>query len=128
MKNLLTFNYWFNLQPEPFLPLPWNIFIGTVACFFAAAIGLAVIKMRPGLYRGFFKRLAPLGKGEPGDTQRADKNHVGKAGEHVDQARSQQHHRHIDAGLRAIGVGNDRIGIQFTPNIQFRAVQKDHHA
>lgn len=57
MNNLLTWQYWFNLQPEPFLPLPWNIFVGGVIFLFVITVGLAFIKMRPGLYRGFFKRL-----------------------------------------------------------------------
>lgn len=57
MNNLLTWQYWFNLQPEPFLSLPWKIFIGGVVLLFLITIALAILKTRPGLYRGFFKRL-----------------------------------------------------------------------
>ncbi len=57
MSNLLTWQYWFNLQPDPFLSLPWNIFIGSIVFLFAATILLAIIKIKPSVYRGFFKRL-----------------------------------------------------------------------
>lgn len=57
MENIISWQYWFNLQPEPLLALPWKLFIALIVFMFLAAIVLAILKMRPGIYRGFFKRL-----------------------------------------------------------------------
>lgn len=57
MKNLLTLDYWFNLTPEAFIPLAQKAFIVLVVALAAAALLIAIIKSRSGIYRGFFKRL-----------------------------------------------------------------------
>ncbi|MFA6194571.1 MAG: hypothetical protein WC719_02380 [Patescibacteria group bacterium] len=57
MKNLLTLDYWFNLTPEAFVPLAQKSFITLVVALAAAALLIAIIKSRGGIYRGFFKRL-----------------------------------------------------------------------
>lgn len=57
MKNLLTVDYWFNLAPEPFLPLAHKLFIAFIIALAAAAFIIAIAKSKSGIYRGFFKRL-----------------------------------------------------------------------
>ncbi len=57
MKNLLTLDYWFNLAPEAFMPLAQKSFVALVVALAAAALLIAIIKNRGGIYRGFFKRL-----------------------------------------------------------------------
>lgn len=57
MSNLITWKYWFSLQPEPFLPLAWNILNGTIVLFIVSAVIFAILKMRPGIWRGLYKRL-----------------------------------------------------------------------
>jgi len=57
MKNLLTWDYWFNLAPEPFIPTAQKLFIVFVIALALAALLIAIIKNKGGIYRGFFKRL-----------------------------------------------------------------------
>jgi hypothetical protein len=57
MTNLLTLNYWFDLQPEALLPFAQKSLMWLVILLAAAALVIALIKNRSGVYRGFFKRL-----------------------------------------------------------------------
>ncbi len=57
MKNLLTFNYWFNLNPESLIPYAQQIFLAFLVLLFILTILIAIIKKRSGIYKGFFKRL-----------------------------------------------------------------------
>jgi hypothetical protein len=41
LKPLLTLNYWFNLNPAPFIPLVWDILGGLIIFLFVAS---AVVK------------------------------------------------------------------------------------
>lgn len=61
MSNLTTINYWFNLQPEALTSTAWNGFIGLLVSLTAATVIFALLKIRPGLYRGLFKRLYAFG-------------------------------------------------------------------
>lgn len=56
MKNLLTFNYWFNLQPEFLKPLALKLFLALIIGLGIIALILALIKKRGGIYRGLLKR------------------------------------------------------------------------
>lgn len=56
MKNLLTFNYWFNLQPEFLNSLALKLFLALIVGLGVAALILALIKKRGGIYRGLLKR------------------------------------------------------------------------
>ncbi len=57
MTNLLTLDFWFTLRPAPLIPFSQYLFIGFIALLVLFAIILIFIKMKTGLYRGFFKRL-----------------------------------------------------------------------
>ena len=57
MKNLLTFNYWFNLQPEFLGSLALKLFLALIIGLGIIALILALIKKRGGIYRGLLKRL-----------------------------------------------------------------------
>lgn len=57
MKNLLTLDYWFNLAPESLTPTAQKLFIALVIGLAVAALIIALIKNRGGLYRGFLKHL-----------------------------------------------------------------------
>ncbi len=57
MTNLLTIRFWFNLRPESLIPLTQNMFLGLIAFLILVSIILIFIKRKPGLYRGFFKKL-----------------------------------------------------------------------
>lgn len=56
MKNLLTLNYWFNLQPEFLGSLALNLFLALIVGLGVVALILALIKKRGGIYRGLLKR------------------------------------------------------------------------
>jgi len=57
MKNLLSFNYWFNLQPEPLIPLAWHFLAAIIIILAAASLFLGIFKKRGGIYHGWFNRL-----------------------------------------------------------------------
>lgn len=57
MTNLLTWNFWFSLNPGPLTKLNETIFIGVVIAFIALAIFILIIKRRGGIYRGFLNSL-----------------------------------------------------------------------
>ncbi|NLZ74691.1 hypothetical protein GX917_02210 [Candidatus Falkowbacteria bacterium] len=57
MKNLLTWNFWFNLRPEPLIPTTQKIFIITLIAFAFIAFLIALFKKRASIYRGFYKSL-----------------------------------------------------------------------
>jgi len=57
MKNLLTLNYWFNLQPEALQIPVQRIFIGFIILLAVLAIIIAIIKRRGGIYRGVLNRI-----------------------------------------------------------------------
>lgn len=56
MKNLLTLNYWFNLQPEFLSPLALKVFLALVVGLGVIALILALIKKGGGIYRGLLRR------------------------------------------------------------------------
>lgn len=55
--NLLTWQFWFNLRPDPLVPLAQKSFIGLMIVLIILTIVLAILKKKSGIYRGFFKRL-----------------------------------------------------------------------
>lgn len=57
MNNILTFEYWFNLRPQPFLPFAQKGFIGLIILLAAVALLIAIFKNRAGVYRGVLNRL-----------------------------------------------------------------------
>jgi hypothetical protein len=57
MKNLLTWNFWFNLSPDPLLPIIQKSFIALFFALVILTIITAVLKKKTSIYRGFFKRL-----------------------------------------------------------------------
>lgn len=57
MTNLLTWNYWFTLEPEALIPLAQQIFIGLIIFLALAALVVALLKNGGGIYRGLFKRV-----------------------------------------------------------------------
>lgn len=57
MTNLLTWNFWFSLNPDPLTPLNEKIFIGIIIAFIALTIFILIIKRNGGIYRGFLNRL-----------------------------------------------------------------------
>ncbi len=57
MTNLLTWDFWFNLNPGPLTVLNQKIFIGLLIAFVALAIFVLIIKRSGGIYRGFLNRL-----------------------------------------------------------------------
>lgn len=56
MQNLLTWSYWFNLRPEPFLPHIMQIFFGFLVLLFLLSIFTAIKQSRKSLYRHFWKK------------------------------------------------------------------------
>ncbi len=57
MTNLLTWPFWFTLNPGPLTPLAQKLFIGLTAVFILAAIIIFFIKRKSGIYRGLLKKL-----------------------------------------------------------------------
>ncbi len=57
MTNLLTWNYWFNLQPEALLPWAERLFIGTIIFLAVSALIIVLIRNRGGVYHGFLNSL-----------------------------------------------------------------------
>jgi TctA family transporter len=57
MSNLLTLNYWFNLQPDPLLLFAQRALLWFVILLAVVALIIAIVKNLGGIYRGFFKRL-----------------------------------------------------------------------
>lgn len=57
MTNLLTWNFWFSLNPGSLTPLNQTIFIGVIIAFIALTIFVLIIKRRGGIYRGFLNSL-----------------------------------------------------------------------
>lgn len=57
MKNLLTWQYWFLVNPAPLVSLGMIILASLVALTVLAAIVFFLLKRKSSLYRGIFKRL-----------------------------------------------------------------------
>ena len=57
MKNLLTWNFWFNLSPDPLLPVIQKSFIALFFVLVVLTIVTAILKEKASIYRGFTKRL-----------------------------------------------------------------------
>jgi len=57
MTNLLTWDFWFNLNPGALTPLNQKIFIGLIIAFVALTIFVLIIKRNGGIYRGFLNSL-----------------------------------------------------------------------
>jgi hypothetical protein len=60
MKNLLTWKYWFTVNPEPFTALAFKVLIAFIILLLIAAAISAILKRRSGLYRGALKRIYNL--------------------------------------------------------------------
>lgn len=56
MQNLLTWHFWFNLRPEPLLPIFVNIFLGFLILLLLASIFTGIKQSRKGLYKIFWKK------------------------------------------------------------------------
>jgi uncharacterized protein YacL len=56
MKNLLTWKYWFTVNPEPLTALAFKVLIAIIVLLLLAAVVTAIYKRRSGLYRGALKR------------------------------------------------------------------------
>jgi len=57
MNNLLTWNFWFNLNPGDLISSTQNIFIGFIVALAILALLIAIIKQKKSTYKGFFNRL-----------------------------------------------------------------------
>lgn len=57
MNNLLTWQFWFNLKPEPLVPFAQKSLIALIIVLLILTIALAILKKKGGIYRGFLKRL-----------------------------------------------------------------------
>lgn len=57
MKNLLTWRFWFNLSPDPLIPIIQKSFIVLFVILVIMTIIAAILKRKGNIYRGFFKRL-----------------------------------------------------------------------
>lgn len=56
MQNLLTWRFWFNLRPEPLLPLFTQIFLVGLAVLLLLVIITALKQRRKSLYKNFWKK------------------------------------------------------------------------
>jgi small-conductance mechanosensitive channel len=56
MQNLLTWHYWFNLRPEPFLPHITQSFFVFLIILLILSVFSAIKQKQKGLYRNFWKR------------------------------------------------------------------------
>ncbi len=56
MQNLLTWHFWFNLRPEPLLPIFVQIFLGFLILLLLASIFTGIKKNRKSLYKIFWKK------------------------------------------------------------------------
>ena len=63
MKNLLTWHFWFNLSPDPLMPIIQKSFIALFFTLVIFTIIIAILKKKGGIYRGFLKRLYNFGLG-----------------------------------------------------------------
>ncbi len=57
MKNLLTWQYWFSVNPAQLISLGMIILASLVGLFVLAAIIFFLLKRKGSFYRGVFKRL-----------------------------------------------------------------------
>ena len=57
MKNLLTWQFWFNLRPEPLMSFAQKSFIAFFIILIVFTILTAFLKKKSSIYRGFLKRL-----------------------------------------------------------------------
>ncbi|MFA5163672.1 MAG: hypothetical protein WC441_04095 [Patescibacteria group bacterium] len=57
MKNLLSFNYWFNLRPEALNPMANKAFIALILLLVIGGGIFLWLKNRKGFYRFLFKKL-----------------------------------------------------------------------
>ncbi|MGE5425500.1 MAG: hypothetical protein ACM3PZ_00185 [Bacillota bacterium] len=56
MQNLLTWRFWFNLRPEPLLPLFNYLFLGLIGALIIATIATGFLQRRKSLYKGVWRR------------------------------------------------------------------------
>lgn len=57
MKNLLTWQYWFSVNPAPLVSVGMLILVSLTAILLIAAFVLFFLKRHSSFYRGIFKRL-----------------------------------------------------------------------
>lgn len=74
----------------------------------------------------FFKGFPALVEGKIEQAKGAQTINQAETGQRVDQAGSQQHHGHVDAYHGAIGVRQDRGGIQRAPDAALGGYQGPH--
>ena len=60
MKNLLTWKYWFSVNPEPLTSAGYYALYAALAVLLLAAIACYLAKRKSGLYRGAWKRFYGL--------------------------------------------------------------------
>ena len=56
MQNLLTWRFWFNLRPEPLLPIFFNLFLGFLILLLLISIITGIKKNQKSLYKIFWKK------------------------------------------------------------------------
>lgn len=57
MKNLLTWQFWFNLRPDPLIPIVQKSLIALFLILVILTVITAIFKKRSSIYRGLLKRL-----------------------------------------------------------------------
>lgn len=55
MQNLLTWKFWFNLRPEPLLPIFEKLYLLLLVILLLAAIFTYIKQKKKGLYKRFWK-------------------------------------------------------------------------
>lgn len=62
LKPLISFNYWFDLNPAPFVPLVWNILGGLIILLFIASAVVKYLSLRARQNPPLHRILARLGR------------------------------------------------------------------
>ncbi|MHB8903645.1 MAG: hypothetical protein ACYC40_00885 [Patescibacteria group bacterium] len=57
MQNLLTWQFWFNLRPDPLIPIVQKSLIALFLILVILTVVTAIFKKRSSIYRGLLKRL-----------------------------------------------------------------------
>jgi len=57
MQNLFTWSFWFKTNPGALMPWAQKLFIALIILLAIAALIIALIKKKGGIYRGLLKRL-----------------------------------------------------------------------
>ena len=57
MKNLLTWQFWFNLRPDQLMPIAQKSLFALFIILVVLTIVIAILKKKSSIYRGFLKKL-----------------------------------------------------------------------